>query len=114
MEKGNGLINGPNNVIQSMNRVKKIQLLIARSVRHKVNLITPLIIDSNCSISGITETWLTIDDSDITSKLTPGGFKVLLANKLTSHRCGGLSMLFSSELKRISIFTSYNSLHMKF
>ena len=86
MEKENSLINGTNHVITSMNRVKKIQLLIKYSgrlhgymvyqcthlnsilfnysmldndhtaVRNKVDLITHLIIDSNCSISSITET----------------------------------------------------------
>ena len=43
------------------------QLLNARSVRNKVDLITQLIIDYNCSISAITETWLIIDDSDLAS-----------------------------------------------
>ena len=47
------------------------QLLNARSVRNKVKLIeTLLLIDSNCSISDITETWLTIDDSALVSQLT--------------------------------------------
>ena len=92
-----------------MNRVKKIQLLIdyqctllkkyyfqllnARSVRNKVDLITQLIIYSNCSISAIrypTDTWLTIDEYALAYQLTPDGFKVLLANKHTSHRHGGL------------------------
>ena len=40
------------------------QLLNARSVRNKVDLITQSIIDSNSSISSITETWLTNDDSE--------------------------------------------------
>ena len=57
------------------------QVLNARSVRNKVDLITQLIIDSNCSISAITETWLTIDDSSLASQLSSDGFKVLLANK---------------------------------
>ena len=70
MEKENGLINGPSYVIPSINRVKKIQLfidyqctllnsfqlLLVRSVRNKVDFITKLFIDSNCSISAITET----------------------------------------------------------
>ena len=62
------------------------QLLNARSVRNKVNFITQLIIYYNCSIYDITETWLTNDDSALASQLTPGGFKVLLANMFTSHR----------------------------
>ena len=82
MEKENGLINGPNHVIPSMNRVQilllidyrfsllkmySFQLLNVRSVRNKVDLITQLIIGYNCSISAITETWLIIDDSDLDS-----------------------------------------------
>ena len=43
------------------------QLLNARSVRNKVDLITQLIIDYNCSISAIIETWLIIHDSDLAS-----------------------------------------------
>ena len=39
------------------------QLLNSRSVRNKVDFITQLIIDSNCSISVINDTWLTIGDS---------------------------------------------------
>ena len=87
------------------------QLLNSGSVRNKVDLITQLIIDSNCSISVITDTWLTIGDSTLASQLTPDGFKLLFANKYilfiylyiyTSHRRGGLAMLFSSELKLIS------------
>ena len=66
-------------------------------------MITQLIIDSNCSISAITETWLTIDASALASQLTPAGFKVLLSNKYTSHRRGGLDMLFLSELRKIMI-----------
>ena len=62
------------------------QLLNTRSVRNKVNLITQLIIESNCSISAITEIWLTIYDSALASQLTPDGFKVFLANKYTPHR----------------------------
>ena len=57
------------------------QLLNSRSVRNKVDLIKQLIIDSNCSISVITDTWLTIGDSALASQLSPDGFKVLLANK---------------------------------
>ena len=38
-------------------------------------------IDSNCSISVITNTWLTIGDSALASQLTPDGFKVLMDNK---------------------------------
>ena len=56
-------------------------LLDDRSVRNKVDLIIQLIIDSNRSISAITETWLTIDDSSLASKLIPDGFKVLLVNR---------------------------------
>ena len=86
MGKENCLINCPNHVISSMNRVIKIHLLIdyqftllkkysvqllnARSVRNKVYLIIKLIIDSNYSISAITETWLTINDSTLASQLT--------------------------------------------
>ena len=72
------------------------QLLNPRSVRNKVDLITQLMIDYNCSISAITETWLTIDDSTLASQLMSGGFKVLLANKYTSHHRGGLALLFAS------------------
>ena len=68
-----------------------------------------LIIDSNCSISAITDTWLTIDDSTLASQLTPDGFKVLLANKYTSHRLGVLALLFSSELRLILSSTPYLS-----
>ena len=46
------------------------QIINARSIRNKVNLITQLIIDSNFSISAITETWLTTDDSTLASQLT--------------------------------------------
>ena len=46
------------------------QHLNARSVRNKVNLITQLINDSIFSISAITDTWLTIDDSALASQLT--------------------------------------------
>ena len=90
------------------------QLLNSRSIRNKVDLITQLIIDSNCSIYVITDTWLTIGDSALASQLTPGGFKILLANKYiyflytyiyTSHHRGGLALLFSSELKLISSST---------
>ena len=97
LEKEYSLINGPNHVIHYMNRVQKyptvdllpvhspkkysFQLLNSRSVRNKVDLITQLIIDSNCSISVITDTLLTIGDSALASQLTPGGFKVFLANK---------------------------------
>ena len=95
------------------------QLLYSRSVQNKVDLITQLIIDSNYSISGITDTWLTIDDSALASQLTPDGFKVLLANKYilmiyiyTSHRRDGLALLFSSELKLISS-ANRCSLHVK-
>ena len=87
------------------------QLLNARSVRNKVNLITQLIIDSNFSISAITETLLTIDDSALASQLIPDYFKVLLANRYTSS-WRGLALLFSSELKLISsstpCFSSYD------
>ena len=87
------------------------QLLNARSVRNKVDLITQLIIDYNCSISAIIEIWLTIDDSALASQLTTNSFKVLLANEYTSHRRGGLALLLSSELKLISpstpCFSSY-------
>ena len=51
------------------------QLLNARSVSNKVDLITQSIIDSNSSISAITETWLTNDDSALAYQLTPDGFK---------------------------------------
>ena len=72
-------------------------------------MITQLIIDYNCSISAITETWLTNDDSALDSQLTPDGFKVLLTNKYTSHRHGGLARLFSSEIKLISSSTPFFS-----
>ena len=100
------------------------QLLNSRSVRNKGDLITQLMIDYNCSISVITDNWLTIGDSALDSQLTTGGFKVLLANKYIlilyklyklyiyiSHRRGGLALLFSSEL--ISSSTPV-SLHVKF
>ena len=86
-------------------RKYSFQLLNARSLRNKVDLITQSIIDSNCSISAITETWLTNDDSALASQLTPDGFKLLLANRSTSHRGGGSALLFSSELKLISSST---------
>ena len=86
-------------------RKYSFQLLNAISVRNKVDLITQSIIDSDCSISAITETWLTNDDSALASQLTPDGFKLLLANRSTSHRGGGLALLFSSELKLISSST---------
>ena len=41
--------------------------------------------------------------------MTPDGFKLLLANRSTSHRGGGLALLFSSELKLISSSTPYFS-----
>ena len=41
-------------------RKYSFQLLNARSVRNKVYFITQSIIDYNCSISAITETWLTL------------------------------------------------------
>ena len=72
-------------------------------------MITQLSIDANCSIYAITETWIIIDDSALASQLTPDGFKVFLANK--SHHRGGLALLLSSKLKRISssipCFSSY-------
>ena len=85
MEKENGFINAPNHVISSVNRIKKIHLLIDYqstllkiiiflneiSVRNKVNLITQLIFDSNFSISAITDNCLTIDDSALASQQTP-------------------------------------------
>ena len=87
------------------------KLLNARSVRNKVDFITQLIINYNFSISAINDTWLTTNDSALYSQLTPDGFKVLFANKYTSHRGGGLALLFSSELKIISsstlCFSSY-------
>ena len=94
------------------------QFLNERSVRNKVYLITQLMIDYNCSISAITDipTWLTTDNSALASQLTPDVFKVLymyllLVNKYTPHRRGGLALLFSSELKIISsstlCFSSY-------
>ena len=81
-------------------------------------MIIQLIIDSNYSISVITDTLLTTGDSALASQLTPDGFKVLLANQYilfiylyiySSHRRGGLAMLFSSELKLISSSTPYFS-----
>ena len=83
--------------------------LDARIVRNKVDLITQLIIiiDYNCSIYSITETWLTNDDSALASQMTPNGFKLLFANISTSHRGGSLAMLFSSELKLISSSIQY-------
>ena len=80
-------------------------LLNARSVRNKVDLITQLIIEYNCSISAITETWLTNDESAIASQLTPNGFTLLLANRPTPNRDGGIIMLFSTELNLISFST---------
>ena len=70
------------------------QLLDARSVRNKVDLITQLIIDYNYSISAITDTWLTTNDSALSSQLTPYGFKVLLANKYTQRSSEGLYSIF--------------------
>ena len=67
-------------------------------------MITQSIIDSNCSISALTDTWLTNDDSALASQLTPNGFKVLLTNRSTSRR-DGLALLFSSELNLISSST---------
>ena len=79
--------------------------------QYEIKLISQLIIDSNYSKSAITETWITIDDSALTSHITTDGLKVLLANNYTSHRRGGLTLLFSSELKIISsstpCFSSY-------
>ena len=37
--------------------------------------------------------------------MTPNDFKLVLANRSTSHRGGGLALLFSSELKLISSST---------
>ena len=71
------------------------QLLNARSVRNKVYLIIQLIIDSNCSISVITENWLTINDSPLASQLTHDCFKVLPSNKYSSHRRGSPALLLS-------------------
>ena len=90
-------------------RKYSFQLLNARLVRNKVDLITQTIIDSNYSISAITKTWLTNDDYAIASQLTPDGFKLLLANRSTSHRGGGLALLFSSELKLISLTPCFSS-----
>ena len=69
-------------------------------------MITQLIIYSNCSISDIIETWLTIDDYSLAYQQTPDGIKVLLVNNDTSHRRGGLSLLFSSKLKLMSSLTT--------
>ena len=109
----------PNHMIPSVDRVKNIellndylysvhsprkysfQLLNDRSVRNKVDLITQSITDTNYSISATTETWLTNDDSALASQLTPSGFNILLANRSTSHRGGGLALLFLSGLKLI-------------
>ena len=95
-------------------RKYSFQLLNTRSVRNKVDLITQSIIDSNCFISAITETWLTNDDSALASQLIPDGFKELLANRYPSHRRDGLVLLFSSELKLIlsstPCFSSYEIL----
>ena len=87
-------------------------------------MITQLIIDSNCSISVITGTWLTIGDSALASQLSPDGFKYCLQISIylyiliyiyiyiyISHRRSGLSMLFSSELKLISSSTPCFSSH---
>ena len=63
---------------------------MARSVRNKVYLITQSNIDYNCSISAITETCLTNDDSAL-----------------------AIAMLFSSELKLISS-SPHVSLQVKF
>ena len=70
-----------------------------------VDLITKLIIDSNCSISAITETWLTHYDSTFTSQLTSTGLIFLLANIPTLKHGIVLAMLFSTELKIISSST---------
>ena len=73
-------------------------LLNARSVRNKVDLITQLIIDSNFSISAITDTWLTNDESSLASQLTPDGFILLLANKPTPSRGGCSFDAFNTAL----------------
>ena len=79
---------------------------------YKVDLITQSIIDSNCSISAIIETWLTKCDSALASQLNPNDFKLLIANRSRSHRGGGLALLFSSELKLFH-HLPHVSLHVK-
>ena len=63
----------PTIICLSVHSPKKysFQLLNDRSVRNKVDFITQLIIHSNFSISAITETYLTIDDSALASQQTP-------------------------------------------
>ena len=82
-KSGPNLKSGPSLPGPSLLGPSLLVLLNDRSVHNKVDLITQSNIDSNCSISAITETWLINDDSALASQLTPDGFKVLFANRST-------------------------------
>ena len=72
-----------------------------RSVRNKVGSIAQSIINSKCLITAITETWLTDNDSALSLQLTSRGYNVILANRSTPSRGGGLSLVYSSNLKLV-------------
>ena len=89
------------------------QLINSRSVRNKVDSISQSIIDSKYLITAITETWLTYNDSELSSQLTHQGYNVILVNRSTPSRGGGLALVYSSNLKLVfSTFHSGSSCEM--
>ena len=75
--------------------------------------IAQFIIDSKCLITAIIETWLTDNDSALSSQLTPRGYYVILTNRSTPSCGGGLALVYSSNLKLVfSTIPSVSSCEM--
>ena len=71
----------------------------ARSVRNKTTCIQDLVIEKHYDILGLTETWLNEkDESDITSSLTPNGYKFYHKPRCGKHG-GGVGVLIRSNIK---------------
>ena len=73
-------------------------LLNARSVCNKSTLISEYILDSECDIALITETWLKPDDHTTEGELCPPGYSLTVKSR-ESGRGGGVGILHKSSLE---------------
>ncbi|KAK6180670.1 hypothetical protein SNE40_008676 [Patella caerulea] len=75
----------------------KILLLNARSVNNKASELNDTLIDSECHLFAITETWLgTVHDNVTLASLVPSGYNFKNATRL--KRGGGVSLIYKSTI----------------
>ena len=76
----------------------KFCVINAQSSRNKANVINEFITNNSIHLAAITETWLTLDDHQISIELTPDGYDIIQVPRI-GKRGGGVAIIAESKFK---------------